>query len=125
MDLRQWEVAEREPDPVAELGLDALDRPERLSRVRALVVAVLDDEPPLRAAADVIHRVVEPIQHPRFTVLLARSRQGGRRYPPVAMWTGLRQLRYPRHIWLVDELPKGPTGKLLKRAIKPPDPGEA
>jgi long-chain acyl-CoA synthetase len=29
--------------------------------------------------------------------------------------------KYPRHVWLVDELPKGPTGKILKREIKPPD----
>jgi long-chain acyl-CoA synthetase len=28
--------------------------------------------------------------------------------------------KYPRHIWLVDELPKGPTGKILKREIVPP-----
>ena len=28
--------------------------------------------------------------------------------------------KYPRHIWFVDELPKGPTGKILKRAIEPP-----
>jgi long-chain acyl-CoA synthetase len=28
--------------------------------------------------------------------------------------------KYPRHVWLVDELPKGPTGKILKREIKPP-----
>ncbi|MGC9221446.1 MAG: long-chain-fatty-acid--CoA ligase [Solirubrobacteraceae bacterium] len=28
--------------------------------------------------------------------------------------------KYPRKLWLVDELPKGPTGKILKRAIKPP-----
>jgi acyl-coenzyme A synthetase/AMP-(fatty) acid ligase len=28
--------------------------------------------------------------------------------------------RYPRRVWLVDELPKGPTGKILKREIKPP-----
>jgi AMP-binding enzyme C-terminal domain len=28
--------------------------------------------------------------------------------------------RYPRQVWLVDELPKGPTGKILKREIKPP-----
>jgi long-chain acyl-CoA synthetase len=26
----------------------------------------------------------------------------------------------PRHIWLTDALPKGPTGKILKRAITPP-----
>ena len=28
--------------------------------------------------------------------------------------------KYPRTIWIVDELPKGPTGKILKREIKPP-----
>jgi long-chain acyl-CoA synthetase len=28
--------------------------------------------------------------------------------------------KYPRHVWTVDELPKGPTGKILKREIKPP-----
>jgi long-chain acyl-CoA synthetase len=29
--------------------------------------------------------------------------------------------KYPRHIWFADELPKGPTGKILKREIKVPD----
>jgi long-chain acyl-CoA synthetase len=28
--------------------------------------------------------------------------------------------KYPRHIWFVDELPKGPTGKILKREIQTP-----
>jgi long-chain acyl-CoA synthetase len=28
--------------------------------------------------------------------------------------------KYPRHVWLVDELPKGPTGKILKREIRVP-----
>jgi long-chain acyl-CoA synthetase len=28
--------------------------------------------------------------------------------------------KYPRAIWFVDELPKGPTGKILKREIEPP-----
>ena len=28
--------------------------------------------------------------------------------------------KYPRHVWLVAELPKGPTGKVLKREIKVP-----
>jgi long-chain acyl-CoA synthetase len=28
--------------------------------------------------------------------------------------------KYPRKIWLVDDLPKGPTGKILKREISPP-----
>jgi long-chain acyl-CoA synthetase len=30
--------------------------------------------------------------------------------------------KYPRRIWFVDELPKGPTGKILKREIDPPEP---
>ena len=29
--------------------------------------------------------------------------------------------KYPRRIWFVDELPKGPTGKVLRRAITIPD----
>jgi long-chain acyl-CoA synthetase len=28
--------------------------------------------------------------------------------------------KYPRHVWLLDELPKGPTGKILKRQIEVP-----
>jgi long-chain acyl-CoA synthetase len=28
--------------------------------------------------------------------------------------------KYPRHVWFVDELPKGATGKILKRAVEPP-----
>ncbi len=28
--------------------------------------------------------------------------------------------KYPRHVWLVPELPKGPTGKILKREIRAP-----
>ncbi|MFF3464621.1 long-chain-fatty-acid--CoA ligase [Streptomyces sp. NPDC001984] len=28
--------------------------------------------------------------------------------------------KYPRKVWIVDALPKGPTGKILKRAIVPP-----
>ena len=28
--------------------------------------------------------------------------------------------KYPRHMWFVDALPKGPTGKILKREITAP-----
>ena len=28
--------------------------------------------------------------------------------------------KYPRRIWFVEDLPKGPTGKILKREIEPP-----
>jgi long-chain acyl-CoA synthetase len=37
--------------------------------------------------------------------------------------------KYPREVWLVDELPKGPTGKILRRAVRRPGspgaPGQA
>ncbi|MFD0075848.1 long-chain fatty acid--CoA ligase [Streptomyces sp. NPDC127166] len=33
----------------------------------------------------------------------------------------LAPYKYPRRIWLTDALPKGPTGKVLKREIVPPD----
>ena len=29
--------------------------------------------------------------------------------------------KYPRHVWFVEELPKGPTGKVLKREIEVPE----
>ena len=29
--------------------------------------------------------------------------------------------KYPRRLWLVDELPKGPTGKILRREVHPPE----
>jgi long-chain acyl-CoA synthetase len=29
--------------------------------------------------------------------------------------------KYPRHVWLVESLPKGPTGKILRRAVEVPD----
>jgi long-chain acyl-CoA synthetase len=33
--------------------------------------------------------------------------------------------KYPRYVWLVDDLPKGPTGKILKREISLPDSAPA
>ncbi len=29
--------------------------------------------------------------------------------------------KYPRHVWLIDALPKGPTGKILRREVHPPE----
>ncbi|MGB6454049.1 MAG: long-chain fatty acid--CoA ligase [Streptosporangiaceae bacterium] len=29
--------------------------------------------------------------------------------------------KYPRQVWLVDSLPKGPTGKILRREVHPPE----
>ncbi len=32
--------------------------------------------------------------------------------------------KYPRRVWLVDALPKGPTGKILRREVRPPEDQE-
>ena len=32
--------------------------------------------------------------------------------------------KYPRQVWFIDDLPKGPTGKILKREIQVPSPAE-
>jgi len=37
----------------------------------------------------------------------------------------LAAYKYPRRLWFVDELPKGPTGKILKREIEVPDKAAA
>ena len=29
--------------------------------------------------------------------------------------------KYPRYVWLVDSLPKGPTGKIMRREVQPPE----
>jgi hypothetical protein len=59
MDLRQREVAEREAHAIPDVGLDALDFPERAARVRTLVVAILDDQPTGRPTPDMVDRGVE------------------------------------------------------------------
>ena len=33
----------------------------------------------------------------------------------------LAAYKYPRHVWVVDALPKGPTGKILHREVVPPE----
>ncbi len=37
----------------------------------------------------------------------------------------LAAYKYPRSLWLVDTLPKGPTGKILRREVTPPAAGGA
>ncbi len=37
----------------------------------------------------------------------------------------LAAYKYPRFIWIVDELPKTATGKILRREVSPPDTAEA
>ena len=54
-----------------------------------------------------------------------RARSPARDATPRSCATSSRQrvaaYKYPRYVWLVEELPKGPTGKILKREITWPD----
>ena len=59
MDSGQGEMAEREPHVPAELLLDQLDRMEGLPRVRALVIAVLEDHAAGGRAADMIDFLIQ------------------------------------------------------------------
>jgi long-chain acyl-CoA synthetase len=34
--------------------------------------------------------------------------------------TRVAAYKYPRHVWLVEALPKGPSGKILRRDVRPP-----
>ncbi|MEP7092367.1 MAG: long-chain fatty acid--CoA ligase, partial [Nocardioidaceae bacterium] len=33
----------------------------------------------------------------------------------------LAAYKYPRHLWIMDTLPKGPTGKILRREVSAPE----
>jgi long-chain acyl-CoA synthetase len=37
----------------------------------------------------------------------------------------LAAYKYPRQLWILDELPKGPTGKILRREVSPPEASES
>src|SRR6185312_810897 len=59
VDAGQRKMAEREPHVPAELLFDSLDRVEGLPRVRALVIAVLDNQVAGGRAADVIDLLIQ------------------------------------------------------------------
>jgi hypothetical protein len=59
VDVGEREMAEGEADAAVPFALDPLDRTERLARVRALVVAILEDQRRVGPAAYVINAFVE------------------------------------------------------------------
>jgi non-ribosomal peptide synthetase component E (peptide arylation enzyme) len=61
----------------------------------------------------------------RYTALESRARRSATRLRELGIETGDRMaVRLPRHVPLVESLPKGPTGKILKREIDVESPLE-
>jgi long-chain acyl-CoA synthetase len=81
---------------------------------------ILYEHPDVREAA------VIGIPHPELgeEVAAAIALKSGAESTPEVLRNFVKErvaaYKYPRHVWLVDELPKGPTGKIVKRAIEPP-----
>ncbi len=97
----------------------------------------------IRGGYNVYPREIEEVlyEHPAVAeaavvgIAARRARRGGRRRgraqararrrPPTSCASYVKAqvaaYKYPRHVWLVDALPKGPTGKILKREITVPD----
>jgi long-chain acyl-CoA synthetase len=84
------------------------------------VEEVLYEHPDVREAA------VIGVAHDEYgeEVAAAVSLVDGAQATPEALREFVRErvaaYKYPRSVWIMDELPKGPTGKILKREIEPP-----
>ena len=84
------------------------------------VEEVLYEHPDVREAA------VLGVPHDEFgeEVAAAVSLKSGASVTPAALRDYVRErvaaYKYPRTVWILDDLPKGPTGKILKREITPP-----
>jgi long-chain acyl-CoA synthetase len=81
---------------------------------------VLHEHPAVREAA------VVGVTHAELgeEVAAAVALKPGRRAEPGELREFVKSrvaaYKYPRRVWIVDELPKGPTGKILKREIEAP-----
>ena len=76
---------------------------------------------------DVREAAVLGVPHDEYgeEVAAAVSRVSGASVEPEALRDYVRErvaaYKYPRTVWILDDLPKGPTGKILKREITAPD----
>jgi len=116
MDAGQGEMPEGEPHVPVELLSDLLDRMERLPRVLALVVAILDDQGPGTRTTDVIDFLIQRL---RAQLAVVRHRVGVTGRLQVLTVGGLRadifqrrdagQHRLARGIEITDDLDAEPV----------------
>src|SRR3954471_716443 len=112
--MRGWAAPDRSPIPDGGGGAyrSRMTQPGRAQpgRARALSGSTPSPRPAPRA--------------PRRLDLTADARsvdeQRRRGRDAVGSPRSARRVQVPAVVWLVDELPKGPTGKIVKREIKPP-----
>jgi long-chain acyl-CoA synthetase len=109
-------IVDRKKDMIIRKGFNVYPRE---------IEEVLYEHPAVREAA------VVGIPHGEFgeEIGAAVALKAGTQATPEELQTFVKEqiaaYKYPRRVWFVDELPKGPTGKILKREIKPPVEAEA
>jgi long-chain acyl-CoA synthetase len=84
------------------------------------VEEVLYEHPAVREAAVVGMPDDDLGEEVGAAVALKEGREAGADELQAFVREHVAAYKYPRRIWFVDELPKGPTGKILKREIEPP-----
>jgi long-chain acyl-CoA synthetase len=82
---------------------------------------VLYEHPAVREAAVIGIPHAELGEEVGAAVALAPGATAGEKELREHVKQQLAAYKYPRRVWIVDELPKGPTGKILKREIDLPD----
>jgi long-chain acyl-CoA synthetase len=81
---------------------------------------VLYEHPAVRQAAVVGVPHAEPGEEIGAAVALKEGAEAAEEELRDYVRGQLAGYKYPRLVWFVDELPEGPTGKILKREIEPP-----
>ncbi|MGH2949180.1 MAG: long-chain-fatty-acid--CoA ligase [Solirubrobacteraceae bacterium] len=105
-------IVDRKKDLIIRGGLNVYPRE---------VEEILHEHPAVREAAVIAvpHELLG--QDVGAAVVLRRGAEADARALRSYVREQIAAYKYPRHVWFVDELPKGPTEKVLKREIRVPD----
>jgi long-chain acyl-CoA synthetase len=82
---------------------------------------VLHEHPAVAAAA--VIGIPDPTLGEEVAAAVALKPGASATPEELRSWTRDRvaAYKYPRYVWLVDTLPMGPTGKILRREVRPPE----